>query len=365
MKVGIITFHRAINYGGVLQSYALQRYIENKGVSAEVIDYRSPFIEKQYYSKKINFKYIKRVASAIIKNGTLKPPINEFIQFRKNYLKVSSVKYNLKNIQDSENEYDILITGSDQVWSYYCAGFDENYFLNFINNPRKKFSYAASFGVERIPSEFNLEYKKRLINFNSISVREKSGQKLIKNLIDRSSHVHIDPTLLFDFEGWKKILDIDINSFKNKKKYILIYMIAESKSIIKSAKRLAKQEKLEIFYISDRIYKKRGLINLRKVDPKKWVELFNNASYVFTNSFHGVAFSINFKKDFYIEFLKNNVLVNTRLNEILSDFGLKDRIINNDIKFSKIHKDRYTDIQKVLKIKRNQSNKYINGIIRK
>ncbi len=361
MKCGVITFHRVINYGGVLQTYAMQKCLEKLNIDNDIIDYRCPFLERQYYSKHINYNKLKRIAYAILKNGTLKPNIRGFAAFREKYLHISEKQYNNKNIYEANKKYDFFITGSDQVWSYYCAGFDKNYFLEFVKENRKKNSYAASFGVSEIPMNYQEEYKKLLSNFNMISVREDYGKKIVKEITNREATVVLDPTLLLDCSEWEELLSLK----KNNDKYVLVYMIVESQSLLEAAKKIANDNNYKIIYINDRIYPAPNIENKRKVCPKEWVELLFNAQIVITNSYHGISFCINFGKEFYMQFLESNIKVNARLEYLLQLFGLQDRCLKSNGNFfsaDKIVKVKSEKINEILQKKRKASFDFLRQI---
>ncbi len=323
MKCGIITFHRAINYGGVLQCYALQQAIKKQGVEAEVIDYYCPSLENLYRPKgktffcKANFK---RIASVLLKNGTLRFNNYGFAKFRDRFLTTSEKKYysheDLKTAQ-----YDRYITGSDQVWSYYCAGFDPAYFLDFVDDGTKKNAYAASYGVGEIPEELRPRYYELLKDFNHITVREEDGAKITESVLGKKVDVVPDPTMLLNKEEWTQLLP-ETRTIAGK--YILVYMISEDQQIIDDALELSAKTGLKVYYINDRFYKKPKVVNLRKVSPQQWVDLFMHAEYVFTNSFHGVAFSLNFGRNLFVRRLNRNVKVNSRIENILNRFGISD-----------------------------------------
>lgn len=140
-KIGILTFHRALNYGALLQAYSLQRVLVDNGYDAELIDYRCKFIESYYvpWWKKM-FISPKRFVAGIIFNGDILRRRGEFEKFTRTDIAVSSDKYeSLMDLSAIQNRYDYFITGSDQVWSPVCAGFDKAYFLDFvIDNSKKK-----------------------------------------------------------------------------------------------------------------------------------------------------------------------------------------------------------------------------------
>ncbi len=205
-RVGIITFHRAINYGALLQTYALQTSVEKLGCECEVIDYHNERIERQY--KKItlmNAKGVKDVAKFFLYATNQNGKYDKFRSFASRYLHLSPVCSSHDDLNKISSGYDLLIAGSDQVWNYRLTDFDTAYFLSFEKNRRKKNAYAASFGISEIPEEKIEDYRNLLNNYNEITVREKRGAELIKNLTGRDHGLALDPTLLLSKKEWDTI----------------------------------------------------------------------------------------------------------------------------------------------------------------
>ena len=183
-KIGIITFHRALNYGAKLQAYALQETLKAE-YDVSIIDYRCPFIENIYYNpffkKKKSIKFLIKNILCYKKlkqlNIAKKQLYDEFLKFDLQYLNISSKKYLPENIAEANNEYDYFIAGSDQIWNLRLTGRDWNYFLEFADNS-KKYSYAASFGGG-IQDEDIIDIANRLKTFQSLLVRERSGVNII------------------------------------------------------------------------------------------------------------------------------------------------------------------------------------------
>lgn len=360
MKCGILTFHRAQNYGAILQAYALQTTLEKLGAESEVIDYRCQFIENYY--KPISFENIpsaRKIASIFLRNGRIKDNRSGFDTFINNHLKTSETIYKSKDqLKESVDKYDMFFTGSDQVWSYITAGFDRAYFLDFVNAPKKKSSYAASFGVEKIPDEYKAEYINLISDFSHISVREEQGAHIINELLNIKPQVVLDPTLLLNRDDWSQIS----SSNKEKEEYLLVYLMAETKGILTLAKQLAKKKNLKIIYLNDRIFKRRGMQNRSRTSVNDWISLFLNASCVVTNSFHGLAFSINFEKEFYVQYLPAPAKVNSRLENALNIFRLRERLVESSVAFSEKEVD-YTVIREILNVERTKSIKYLENIV--
>jgi len=328
MKIGVVTFHRAINLGGVLQAFALQYFLKERGFQSEIIDYRCPVLEKQYYSRQLDWKKLKKIASAIVRNGVLKRNTSKFDDFRIDHLPISDTVYYPSNIGAANDKYDVFVTGSDQVWSWDCAGFDKAYFLDFVTKPNTKLAYAASFGGASVPKEFEHDYQKLLMDFDDITVREAVGTEIVGSVAARSASIVLDPTLLIQQSIWRKEL---VDSSSIERPYLLVYMIAECKELLTLAKKVAKKKNLEIVYVSDRIYKPSGVTSKRNVGPKEFVTLVSGSEAVVTNSYHGICFSLIFRKELFVGFLRQNIKVNARLLYVIKKYRLEERLIDSEV----------------------------------
>lgn len=327
MKIATITFHRALNYGAVFQTYALQKALERFGNKVYVLDYRSSFIEEHYRKKKW-YEYLtpKKIAIILLLNGYSITDRNTFSKFVSKHIITSENTYNSSNIRESESFYDAFIAGSDQIWNYKTAGFDKNYFLEFVSDERKKISYAASIGLDEIPEEYASEYKRLLERFRHISVREDKGKEALERLLQRDDiRVDIDPTMLLNAEQWATI-ETCINT---PSKYVLVYLLYENKKILAFARNLAKTKGCKVLYINDRLFPAFGMRNIRNCKPDEWLYLFRNASYIVTNSFHGTAFSIIFNKQFWTDLLPSMNPVNSRIVTLLRKLNIKGHVISN------------------------------------
>jgi len=316
-KVAILTFHRTNNYGAVLQAYALQNTLSVIKTKTKILNYLCPFIERQ---RILNFraKSIKYLIKKIIKI-----PFQAYIEykfnfFRKKLLNVTKINKN----QNINNEFDIFIVGSDQVWNSSITNNDMTYLLDFVNDKNKKNSYAASFGVDYLNDEQKILYKSLLLDFNKISVREKQAQIIIKDLLNIEVPVVLDPTFLLSKYQWKSLAVI------KEKKYVLLYLMNQDKKIINFAEILAKEKKLKLIYLSTAT---RKVVKAKYIcpTPQEWLGYFMNAEYIVTNSFHGLCFSINFNKHFFCNLLPPPSSVNSRLENLLDLFNLRDRLIDN------------------------------------
>ena len=359
-RIGVITFHRAINYGAVLQAYALNESIQKLGYEPVTIDYKNTFIDKSYDYKLFNFKTMKSLITGILLYTRLIKKKKSFEDFRAKYFNLDPITdlYSEKSIKHLRS-YKSFITGSDQVWNYSMTEFDIAYFLDFVSDSQKKNSYAASFGFDHIPEEYTNKYKELLKRFNHISVREEQGVALIKKLLNRRAELVLDPTMLLSIDDWNKIS----RNYKDKKEYILIYQLVNSQTLIDFAVNLSKETNCEIIYINDALKKRIKATYVSGVGPQEFLGLLKNAKYIVTNSFHGVAFSITFNKLFFVEMLPPPAKVNSRLENILETFNLRSRQIIKG-QNNKIHTDiDYVAINEKLEFERQRSLNYLKRIL--
>lgn len=359
-KIATIAFHRAINYGALLQVYALQKKIEDLGGECIILDYRNALLESKH--KKMKITYCKSVVDLrrltfLAKDNNKK--YDKFKVFSNEYLKLSNLYETIDELKKDEKNYDKFITGSDQVWNSNITGGDPAYFLNFTDDISKRNSYAASFGFEEIPEEHRELYYDMLKDYNYMSVREEQGANIIKSLFNKDIPTVIDPTLLVSKEEWYQ-MSID---YKKHKRYILIYGFGGSKNLMGFAQNLSKKTGCKIVHISNPYFKKIGWKYERSPGPKEFLGLVKNAEYVLTNSFHGTAFSINFNKNFFVEFLPESQNVNSRLINILKLFDLEDRqIMSEDTSISDNVID-FERVNKMLDFERNKSQQFLKDLI--
>lgn len=351
-KIGILTYHDTTNFGAVLQAFALQRKIENMGYNSEIIDYKCSAITDRYKIIPIyKSKNIKQLIKSLLTNNHKRKLKVDFNNFNDKYQKISNISYDKSTIKKSEEKYDMIISGSDQVWNLELSGNDTSYMLDFIKDKKKKGTYAVSFGYKAVPSKYYEKTKKYINKFNKLLVREQQGKEIIKEMLRKNADVVLDPTLLFDKEEWINLLNIQKKTIKND--YILLYIIAPNKSIIKFTKKLAKKKNCKIIYINDSYKKIFGMRNIWHCTPKEFLEYIYNAKYIVTTSFHGVAFSINFEKEFFYALSSEKGNFNSRIENLIQILKINNRNINTNHNIDQ--KLDYNEISKNLTIERNKS----------
>lgn len=356
MKVGIITFHRALNYGAVLQAYALVKYLRLQNVDCELIDYRCKYIEQFYKPLKAN---PIRETKAFIKEIIYTPKIIEkrrkFDKFISENICTTKPVYDLAELRELNNIYDVFITGSDQVWNRKWSGLDKTYFLSFAECG-KKYSYAASFGVDNISPQDERECKKLLYDFSAISVRENSGSALIAKILNRSAEVSLDPTCLFDKDFWRKKATLPQESG-----YVLLYTLEKSDKLINLARSLARKHNAKVKFITDAIKKKLEFDYCSFLSPTEFVGLFANAGYVITNSFHGLMFATIFEKKVYLAYQERAGAPNSRLKDFINEFGMEQCVVSTDSCIDV--KLDYRSIKQKMNQKQGFTKEYFNNIL--
>ena len=223
MRIAIITFHRAYNYGAVLQCYALYRTLKKLGHECYVLDYWPKYFYNEYYVHRdflLTHPPVKTFLNHFRARNIIKDRNQGFENFLKDYLELMPISIVGECVNVDGVQFDLYITGSDQVWNDRCARFDRNFFLDFpCARLKKRASYAASFGMKQIPAEKRNEYKRRLSDFAAYSVRENEGKEILSDLLGVNASVNCDPTLLLDYSEWN---DITTDTVADSEPYILV-----------------------------------------------------------------------------------------------------------------------------------------------
>jgi len=345
MKIGILTFHCADNYGAVLQGYALVRFLKKNGFDAEIINYQPEYLTSLYsifpalnfpvggFSKRL--KRLVRYVASLSRSCLLLPWLyarkRAFSSFTNNNIVLSGKA--LKKISELNDHYDIIIFGSDQIWSLAHNHEDPAFFgLDQLFNHSKKIVYAASAGgsVNRLGN--NILFKNGIKYFYSVSAREEELTSLVRSLGIECETV-MDPTFLLSTGDWDNLCcDIECDE-----KYIVVYEVSKSPILERIAQEISKKCDAKIIRIWAGYRKDATPFSFKmSVSPTQFLSLIKNAFCVITTSFHGVAFSANFKKNFYFVSDKNSG--ENRIIQLLLILGLSDRILTSDsiIEFKEI-----------------------------
>lgn len=368
-------FHE--NYGGMLQAYATVSMLEARGIEYELIQYEKSLsaVEKiksaprllngillndkyEAFKKKIGLKKHPEFA----RNDAIR--MKAFGTFKEeHFIKLSPVFVGYESLKKGARRYRAVISGSDQLWS--PAGLPTNYYnLMFVPTDIRKISYASSFGVKQIPWYQISRTKQFLERIEYISMREKRGGVIVKELTGRSVPTILDPVFMFNQEGWGKLIPL-----KNEidEPYIFAYFLGSNPKHRIAVKKLAEKTGLKIVALRHldqyvEIDENFGDYAPYDVAPDRFLNLIRGAKYVCTDSFHGSCFSIIYKKQFivfdrYEEGSKHSK--NSRIDTLCQNLGLSERRFDGNI--CKITQPiDYEDVYKKLDTLKEQANKFID-----
>lgn len=343
-KVNILIntwYKNGLNYGQVLQAYALQQYISTR--SDENIEYSVRLLRLENRIKGIHspaakylFLMVKNILKFRRKNRIKRLKFHSFI--RKN-IPVTEAVFSSEDLNGylKRNTYDLLLTGSDQIWNPE-GNLRDCYFWP-VEGEFIKASYATGlmreelFHSEDIYREKLLRYKRWLQEFRFLSVREKDGAKILSEIIPKESRVVLDPTFLLPKEFWKEIAAGKKAAQGN---YILVYILGDGKKILDKVSELKDLMGNITVYVmeAEERLKDNRFKTIRTAGPAEFLTWISQAELVITNSFHGTVFSIIFEKNFYVypadrKGFDSNM---KRVTDLLDSLNLTKRYNQTDIK---------------------------------
>lgn len=380
-KVGIVSCYYVKNYGSMLQAYAVQKMIENKGIECENIQY----VKKNQlfvYAKKLCNKNIRKVQFKNFKRKIIgklnyekygknfKIRSNKFEQFTKEHIKISKPYLGYDALKNGSNDYRAFVLGSDQLW--HPDNIENHYFtMEFIDDNIPKITYAPSFGVSEIPEKQKEATKIYLNRIQHISVREETGKKIVKELTGKDVPVVLDPTFMLSINDWENMQPKEPIYAK---KYIFCYFLGnnpEHRKIVKRIKEKTGYDIVALPHIDELVKEDEQYADVKMYDvgPAEMINLIKNAEIICTDSFHCTAFSIMYEKEFYTfnRFKEGQkASTNTRLKSILSLLGLEDRLYTDyDKVLDKISiKIDYCNTREKLKEMKEKSDNYLENALK-
>lgn len=380
-KIGIMTYYAVHNFGAALQAFALQQNIKRLGADAELIRFFDKHNESSGTSKRGNKLTLllknKQLRSNLIfhfpryirvKRYT-KPNSLGFASFSREHLH-SSIEpyYDLEDLKSANSRYCGFVAGSDMVWTPIGQNL-EAYFLQFAEQS-KRLSYAPSMtGCHTYCKEDATKITEYLNGMSMLSCREKEGVDYVKQTTGRDATLVVDPTLLFSKEDWRK--ELGITSQKPSKPYILCYNFGGlPRKIEKEVYRIAHENNMDVRYVplsNKESDAELGLGHRGPYGPREFVELFLNASFCVTNTFHGFLFSLISENPFVVVHReKGNAWKanETRISNLMDILGLTDRFIDIDAQIDKHYLSLdYTKINEIVSSKRKASLDYLKQVV--
>ena len=358
MKVGILTITNGANYGNRLQNYAVQTVIERLGLKAETLyNFTGQGNKNKYIIKKKAKRITATICGEIFKVNNLKTLIllreKRFQDFNNKYIYQSEYNISSNDIPSNiNNYYDYFITGSDQVWNPEFICNSEIDFLTFAPK-EKRIAYSPSFGISKLPDKYKHDYGKWIKEMQAVSVREKAGAEIIKNISGINAPVLVDPTLMLSKNEWLNISEKP--KYIKNSKFILTYFLGKLNSKDREKiLNIAKINNMEIINLLDSSNR-----NIYLTNPSEFIWLINNCHLMCTDSFHGVVFSLIMKSNFII-FERNSQggSMNSRVENLMDIFKIKDRL-SSYIKDEEIFNMDFSNVDAIIKIEREKAINYL------
>lgn len=334
-KIGILTFSFGSNYGGTLQCLGLFKFLKSQNFEVKIINkvgedinsFRTKYLNGAISKKSLKNNFVISLKKFFIKIKYVDSILKKFDCFRKNNLILTTPRENVKEIIEIElkNDLDYIIVGSDQVWAE-----PSQYFLNEINDKKiKKISYAACSGRKYEYGDKKEYLEEALKKFKKISVRNEHTQQMVKELIGIVPSIVCDPSVLWDYEEFLK------KDFK-KEKYILTYILGSdikegNEKVIKEIKKIYGNIKVIAIGIpfvwsgNLRFYPWADEV-LYDASPEDWLNLINNAEFIYTDSYHGALFSMKFHKQFLAYYTEKNRA--PRFMDLSKRYKVEKNIVN-------------------------------------
>lgn len=340
-RIGILTFHKSINYGSVLQAFALSDLLSNRGYAVEIIDYEPASYSTQYriFEKNTSVHNVAANIRRLSVFDILWKQKMGFKKFREKYLPLSACKFTMTSSpQEFSKYYDALICGSDQIWNVTAKDCDPIFFLPGKQS-YKKIAYAASVNTATYNEDIcDDQLRKNIHDFDYISIREHSGAEKISRFLNTDKQVKVqpDPSLLQTKEVFASIASKRIGE----KPYIFMYCANYQESTIRAAQKMSRLLKQPVYTVlvcrsATQIakLKKSGIKIIRNRNrPEDFLSFIMNADFVLSDSFHGTAFSIIFEKKFFSvnDYINGKYVDDERIRNILGELGISERYIKEE-----------------------------------
>lgn len=359
MKIGILTIHFGTNFGSSLQAYALTEYLNRSGHDAKIIHY----VPERY--NKILFSNVPKntgKAKALVYALAALPirlarrvPFNRFFK--------TYIPHTEKTVLDGDvPEFDVYIVGSDQVWNKdYNGECQGRYLLDFVGDGKKKVSYAASVGkkLDDMSEDELSELRAGIESFNGVSVREDSALDILERIGVEGQFV-MDPTFLLDRDGWSSIC----KKRMYRDRYVLVYALdTEQARLTAIARKIADKIGARVCIVAFKKFKNENVDKCFTMNtPDEFVTLVRDAEFVVTNSFHGLAFSVNMQKQFVCV---RRGTYNSRLESLLTLIGMNHRMCDEQTCLDLVDEViDYSEINAVLGEKIKESERFLTESIK-
>lgn len=374
MRIGIITLPLNYNFGGLLQAFALQTTLESMGYSVEIVDTPYP---RMYITSNIFKRFIRYFYRLIKKYFLGKKDIRIFreeyfnrsfpivCQHTNKFIESNLHQRKVNKFSDiKERDYDVLVVGSDQIWRYAFRGHNIiNSYLSFAEGWKiKRIAYAPSLGVDywEYPEIETKECARLLMQFDAISVREKSGVKLIKENFNCCARYVLDPTMLLNANNYHNIAETCLTDIPNN--ICAVYILDDSEIKKHIVHKIVESKHLMQININAKVEQFDALVSTKdriQYPVEYWLKVIEHADTVITDSFHACVFSILFHKNFHVIGNKERGL--SRIHSLLSMLNLEDRLIDSFEDIENSENINYKNVDDILQSKRKESLEFLRN----
>lgn len=373
MKVALVTL-RGENYGSSLQQYALWYVLEHRypGTQCVFLNY-----QRDYLYDAACWLARKTLAALLRRDDTPSETLGEFVhdvlgrkqqvqnadlvrqRFREFWsLSRTEGPFTRKSIRSCGDLYSKYFVGSDQVWNCGRLNINTAYMLDFVKQDAKKYSYASSVGLSAIPPKYRTRYQRCLGSFHRISCRESSSRQMLETLLQRPVEVHLDPTLLLDGAQWHQTAAKGQAQLPQEP-YILVYTLLHDDPLaLDTANRVARQAGISrVMVLCGNLAENEG------AGPLEWLQWFEGAAYVVTDSFHGTVFSTVFHKPFAacVPDVNTGSNAGNRIVDYLTLLGLEQRILRRKEDLLPEPAVAYEEADGILQRERQRSFAYLDA----
>lgn len=363
MKTGLLTFYHIHHYGALLQAYATGQAVERLGSGCEIIDYYVNQ-DNRLFRKPTGVGAAAADAHTALHYRALRARYDRFEDFSRRYLPKSPRRYTSLAELETAGPYDVLLSGSDQIWNpkiFPDGRFDPAFFGAF--SPCRKIAYAPSFGIPHIPEGMEEELRGYLAGFSHLSVRERQGRRMVWDIAERQAQVVLDPTLLLSREEWAAVAAPP----QREPGYILCYCISKPGALEPYIRRLAQETGLPVVQLCGVRQKvSPGEECVLDAGPAEFLRLFRDAAYVCTNSFHGTVFSVQFQKPFFTAVAPAEMAApeQSRTFSLLTTLGLTERIVGKGDTAALLHGVDWAAVEEKLLTARRDSLDYLDAALK-
>ena len=369
MKLGLLTFHTAANYGAALQAYAFEKFLTDKGYDCEYVNYVNESRAHEYSMTWHIYdclKHRKLSSAAAYLAGSPFMTLRKwrFNRFYDKYVrKTEKVYRDSKEAEELNNKYDYFIVGSDQVWNPVCNGDDAAFLLDFVKDSKKRVSYSPSFGMTEVDDVHKEIFADNLKKFAHIGVRETVGQQIVRELTGRESMLCLDPVLLLSKEQWEEVMP------KKCKKESFVFSYTNRDSQTRDFFNTGYQLNGRKHYVLSRYTKPGDFLNIHVrvkycMSPQEFIWVVNNADMVVSASFHCIAMSIILNRPF-VAITTGDEGKDERLLNLLRTLGLQDRMLKEGMTVEEVNAPiDYKLVNERIEQMKKQSVDYLLGVLK-